>query len=66
MIDPKSLEQSKTQTSRLYLTYMKVDFNLFSIVTPFDALKYHVFENIIENGAFAPKEQMLRFQVFIT
>ena len=24
-------------------------------------LKYHVFENIMENGAFAPKEQMLHF-----
>ena len=27
----------------------------------FDILKYHVFENIMENGAFAPKEQMLHF-----
>ena len=24
-------------------------------------LKYHVFENIMENGAFAPTEQMLHF-----
>ena len=24
-------------------------------------LKYHVFENIMENGANAPKEQMLHF-----
>ena len=24
-------------------------------------LKYHVFENVMENGAFAPKEQMLHF-----
>ena len=23
------------------------------IITPFDPLKYHVFENIMENGAFA-------------
>ena len=28
-------------------------------VTP---LKYHVFENIMENGAFALLEQMLHFQ----
>ena len=28
------------------------------ILTP---LKYHAFENIIENGAFAPKQQMLHF-----
>ena len=26
------------------------------LLTP---LKYHVFENIMENGAFAPKEQIL-------
>ena len=31
---------------------------LYSIMTP---LKYHVFENIKENGAFAPNEQMLHF-----
>ena len=28
---------------------------------PFDALKYHIFENIMENGAFALLEQMLHF-----
>ena len=28
------------------------------LLTP---LKYHVFENIMENGAFALKEQMLHF-----
>ena len=27
---------------------------LYSIITPFNALKYHIFENIRENGAFAP------------
>ena len=31
---------------------------LYSIITP---LKYHVFENIMENGAFALLEQMLQF-----
>ena len=31
------------------------------IITPFDAFKYHVFENIMENGAFARLEQMLHF-----
>ena len=37
-----------------YLTF-------YSIIMLFDILKYHVFENIMENGAFAPKEQMLHF-----
>ena len=27
-------------------------------------LKYHVFENIMENGAFAPNEQMLHFPLY--
>ena len=31
---------------------------LYSIIMP---LKYQVFENIIENGAFAPKEHMVHF-----
>ena len=31
---------------------------LYSILMP---LKYYVFENIMENGAFALKEQMLHF-----
>ena len=30
----------------------------YSIITP---LKYHVFENIMENGAFALLEQLLHF-----
>ena len=30
----------------------------YSIIT-----KYHVFENIMEIGAFAPKEQMLHFSI---
>ena len=30
---------------------------LYSMIAPFDA-----FENIMENGAFAPLEQMLHFQ----
>ena len=28
-------------------------------------MKYHVFENIMENGAFALLEQMLHFQLYI-
>ena len=31
---------------------------LYSIITP---LKYHIFKNIMENGAFALLEQMLYF-----
>ena len=33
----------------------------YSIITPLMPLKYHVFENIMENGAFALLEQMLHF-----
>ena len=30
---------------------------LYSMITPFDAFEiYYAFENIMENGAFAPKE----------
>ena len=28
---------------------------LYSIIKPFDALKYHIFENIMGDGAFAQK-----------
>ena len=34
---------------------------LHSITTPFDAFEIPGFENIMENGAFAYKEQMLHF-----
>ena len=34
---------------------------LYSIITPLTSFKYHVFENIMENGAFAPKEHTLHF-----
>ena len=34
---------------------------LYSIITVFAPLKYHVFESIMENGAFAHLEQMLLF-----
>ena len=34
---------------------------LYSIITP---LKYHAFENFMENGAFALLEQMLHFTYF--
>ena len=33
-------------------------FTLYSIMTP---LKYHIFENIMENGAFAPLDQRSNF-----
>ena len=33
----------------------------YSIITLLMPLKYHVFENIMENGAFALLEQMLLF-----
>ena len=36
---------------------------LYSIITP---LKYHVFENIMENGAFALLEQMLHFFIIFS
>ena len=37
---------------------------LYSIIVLFDAfeISWLVFENIMENGAFAPNEQMLHFQ----
>ena len=35
---------------------------LHSIITP---LKYHVYENVMENGAFALSEQMLHFPSII-
>ena len=35
---------------------------LFFIIAPFDAFEIsYLFENIMENGAFAQKEQMLHF-----
>ena len=37
--------------------------NLSSIIAP---LKYHVFENIMENGAFALLEQMLHFSIIFS
>ena len=36
-------------------------FNPLLIITPFDAFIYHLFENIMENGAFAPNGHMLYF-----
>ena len=38
---------------------IKSPLTLYPIEMP---LKYHVFENIMENGAFALLEQMLHFQ----
>ena len=37
---------------------------LHSIIALLTPLKYHVFENIMENEAFAPKEQMLHFPLY--
>ena len=34
---------------------------LYLIIMPFDAFGIYVFENIVENGAFALLEQMLHF-----
>ena len=43
-----------------------MDKKLFTFLTLYKVapLKYCVFENIMENGAFAPKEQMLHFPYF--
>ena len=38
--------------------------NLRKILPAFTPLKYHVFENIMENGAFALLEQMLHFPLY--
>ena len=38
--------------------YAIIRLTLYSLITP---LKYHVFENIMENEAFALLEQMLHF-----
>ena len=54
----------------IYTDYGSIKNHQLSIddsITPLlhnDALKYLVFENIIENGAFAQKEQMLHFPYF--
>ena len=37
---------------------------LYSIITPFDALKYHIFENIIENGSICSGENALFSIIF--
>ena len=41
----------------LYLKWL----TLYSIKRILTSLKYHVFENIMDIGAFAPLEQMLHF-----
>ena len=40
-------------------TYVHSCLTLYFIVTPFNA--FEIFENIMENGAFALLEQMLHF-----
>ena len=47
-------KQLTTKRNNMHLT-------LYSIITP---LKYHVYENIVENGAFALLEQMLHFPLY--
>ena len=37
----------------LQIKHDTVRLNPYSILTPFESLKEHVFENIMENGAFA-------------
>ena len=54
-------KRARILTSWLHQKPADLDFHcltLYSIMTP---LKYHIFENILENGAFVPKEQMLHF-----
>ena len=46
---------------RVMLYHTMLYLFLYPIITPFGALKYIVFENFIENGAFALLEQMLYF-----
>ena len=47
----------------LFSVYLRAidHLTLYSIITPFDTFEYHVFENIMEYGAFAPKKEMLHF-----
>ena len=49
---------SLIRLSSLISIHTEYSLTIYSIVMP---LKFHVFENIMENGAFAPKEQMLHF-----
>ena len=51
-------ESSLYAHANLYLLQDTGSLTLYSIVTP---MKYHEFENIMENGAFALLEQMLHF-----
>ena len=67
---PFGLESSTLPLSHYARKYF-AGFNPLLHKTPFDALKYNLFENIMENGAFALLEQMFHFfiifsKVFIT
>ena len=55
--NPSPAPQPTVQQSK----YGKNCLTLYSIIMPLALLKYHVFENIMENGAFALLEQMLLF-----
>ena len=50
---------------RLRFGYFRI-LNLYSIITPFVPLKYHVFENILENGAFASFEANAPFSIIFS
>ena len=56
---PVGLEQA-TPLSRANLSTTAL-VTLYSIITPLTPLKYHVFENIMENGAFAHFKSLLKF-----
>ena len=43
------------------LSKIENDGMIYSIIMPFDPLKYHAFENMMESKAFVPKEHMLHF-----
>ena len=48
---------------QLVLFWLKI----YPIITPFDAFEIsYIFEDIMENGAFAPSEQMLHFSIIFT
>ena len=51
------LRYSKGETYKFIPLFL----TLYSIITPFEALNYHVFGKNMENGAFAHLEQMLHF-----
>ena len=43
-----------------------IEISIFPMIVLFMPLKYHVFENLMENGAFALLEQMLLFTIIFS